>query len=910
MVPLSAAVDQLMADNSLALELTHPIRLVCLAVIPVLLYYFWRSLVDFPRWQRSVSLAVRTVIVLLLVLALAGLTLLRPTTEQFVVFIVDRSTSVGDESTRAANTFLDEALTKASGNKFAILPFAKEPGQLQTTPTRSVSEGSTQARSASEGPSTPEQPSPVSQGTNIESALEAAVASLPPGYVPSVVLLSDGNETLGDGLKAALKAGLPISTVPLATRNEPEVQVAGVTLPAQVRQGEPFYVEVAINSNHDDEGIVTVYRGPHEVVRETRAIKKGENRFRFQQTVTSERLAHYTARIQGLKSDTLLDNNTESGLVFTSGKPKVLIVESDPKLIRELTFALEQEDIQVDLRPPTGMPDNLADLQNYELLILSNVPATALTQRQMEVARSYVQDLGGGFMMLGGEQSFGLGGYYKSVLEEILPVRSDFEKEKEKPSLGMAIVIDKSGSMGGDKIEMAKTAARQAVELLGNSDQVAVIAFDGDTYVMSEMQSAGNKGRISDEISRIDAGGGTVMYPAMERAYEMLVATPARLKHVIILTDGISMPGDFLGLASTMQSARITCSTVAVGNDADKNLLEEVARTGQGRFYITDDPAAIPQIFAKETVTASKSAIDEQPFVPQVVRTTQTFADIDLENAPFLLGYVMARPKPTCEVILATEKGDPLLVWWRYGLGMTVAFTSDAKARWSAEWLTWPGYTKFWSQLVRHTMRKSDAKGVAVEVAQRGGRATLTLDAIDPAGRFINAAETEMAIIDPQLATKKLPLNQTAPGRYVADFETPLSGPYHLELTQKVGGQVLYQQSRGISVGYSDELRLKPTNETLLKSIADASSGKHQIAAADVFASTGRTARRPTPLWPWLVTAATLLLVLDVALRRIDLSLFDRQRSNAIPALRSHTAAQGHRGNGASRQRSRPTPVR
>jgi len=504
-----------------------------------------------------------------------------------------------------------------------------------------------------------------------------------------------------------------------------------------------------------------------------------------------------------------------------------------------------------------------------------------------------VQDLGGGFMMLGGEQSFGLGGYYKSVLEEILPVRSDFEKEKEKPSLGMAIVIDKSGSMGGDKIEMAKTAARSAVELLGNSDQVAIIAFDGDTYVMSEMQSAGNKGRISDEISRIDASGGTVMYPAMEKAYEMLVATPARLKHVIMLTDGISSPGDFLGLASTMQAARITCSTVAVGNDADKDLLEEISRTGQGRFYITDDPAAIPQIFAKETVTASKSAIDEQPFVPQVVRTTQTFADLDLENAPFLLGYVMTRPKPTCEVILASEKGDPVLVWWRYGLGMTVAFTSDAKARWAAEWLTWPGYSKFWSQLARHAMRKSDAKGIAVEVTQRGGRATLTLDAIDAAGRFVNAAETEMTLIDPQLATKKLPLSQTAPGRYFAEIETPLSGPYHVELTQKVNGQVLYQQSRGLSVGYSDELRLKPTNEALLQSIAASSGGKYNVAAADCFASTDRVATRPTPLWSWLVSAAALLLVLDVALRRIDLSLMLSRPKAAATSERANPRTNG-----------------
>lgn len=855
---------------TIGIELTHPMRLVYLAILPVLVYYFYRSLADFPRWQRWISLACRSLIVVLLVLALAGLTLLRPTREQFVIFAVDESTSVGEQSSAVAQKFIDDAVAKAGAHKFAILPFAKEPGELRKSNAPADPNGKAPAANET-----------AAKGTDIGAALETAIASLPPGYVPSVVLLSDGNETAGSGLKAALQGGIPVSTLPLPTRIDPEVQVSAVNLPAQVRQGEPFYVEVVIDANHDDEGLVTVYRGPHQVVSERRAIKKGENRFRFQQTVTSERQAHYSARVQALASDTLLDNNVGSGLVFTSGKPRVLIVESDPKLLRELTFALEQEDIQVDLRPPTGMPETLADLQNYELLILSNVPATALTQRQMEIARTYVQDLGGGFMMLGGEQSFGLGGYYKSVLEEILPVRSDFEKEKEKPSLAMALVIDKSGSMSGDKIEMAKTAARSAAELLGNSDQVGVIAFDGDTYVVSEMQSASNKGRISDEISRIEAGGGTVMYPAMERAYEMLVATPARLKHVIILTDGISSPGDFQGLAATMQSARITVSTVAVGSDSDTSLLEEIAQTGQGRFYLTEDPAAIPQIFAKETVTASKSAIDEQPFVPQVVRTTQTFADVDLENAPFLLGYVMTRPKPTCEVILASEKGDPLLVWWRYGLGMTVAFTSDAKSRWAAEWLSWAGYSKFWAQLVRQTMRKSDAKGVAVDIVQRGGEATLTLDAADPAGRFINGAETELTLIDPQLAIKKLPLAQTAPGRYVARFDTPLSGPYHMELTQKVGGQVLYQQSRGLTVGYSDELRLRPTNDELLRSIANVSGGKYQPKPDEVFAATQRTAQRPTPLWPWLVTAAAIVLVADVALRRIDLSLIYGKKPTA-----------------------------
>jgi uncharacterized membrane protein len=574
----------------------------------------------------------------------------------------------------------------------------------------------------------------------------------------------------------------------------------------------------------------------------------------------------------------------DSALVFAAGKPRVLIIESDPNLIRDLAYALEDEGIQADVRPPQGMPDALADLQNYELVALSNVPATALSQKQMEVARTYVQELGGGLIMLGGEQSYGLGGYYKSTLEEVLPVRSDFEKEKEKPSLGMVLVIDKSGSMEGDKIEMAKTAARSAVELLGRRDQAAVVAFDGDTYMICEMQSSNNKAKISDEISRIDAGGGTTMYPAMEMANEILMATNAKLKHVILLTDGMSTPGDFEGLAQQMAASRITVSTVGVGEGADADLLETIARVGKGRYYFTDDPAQVPQIFARETVTASKSAIDEQAFLPQVVRATHALSGLDLESAPFLLGYVMTRPKPTCEVILATEKGDPLLAWWRYGLGMTAAFTSDAKNRWAAEWITWPGFGKFWTQVVRQVMRKSDARGISVELARRGGTAELNVDAVDKLGEFLNDSAVELMVIDPQLKQEKSSLKQTAPGRYHADLTTKKPGAYHMELAIKRNGQDLYRQARGMTVGYSDELRIRPTNENLLREIAAASGGEYGPSAEDVFRNDGRTADRPLPLERYLLTAAALLLVWDVALRRIDFSLHWPFRTRAAPS--------------------------
>ncbi|MBI3865290.1 MAG: VWA domain-containing protein [Planctomycetia bacterium] len=838
--------------------MTHPAWLAGLIVLPVLIYYFYRTLADFARWQRIVSLSARIAIAVLLVLSLCGLTLLKTTREQYVVFVVDRSLSVGEQAEREVASFIDRALVGAGTNRAAFVTFGARPGQvLEDRPAASAAP----------------LPEAEAQGTNLAAAIEAAAGAIPPQYVPRIMLFSDGNQTEGDAVTAALQARLPVSTVPLQTLPDPEVQVSAVTVPAQVREGEPFYVEVVVDSNHEDEGTIEVYRGAHKVVDARHKLKKGENRFRFEQSITRERLAMYAVRIRGLSQDTLLDNNSESGLVFTAGKPRVLIIDSDPKLLQQLVWALEQEEIDVDVRPPQGMPDNLADLQNYELLMLSNVPATSLTQRQMEVARTWVQDLGGGFMMLGGEQSFGLGGYYKTALEEILPVRSDFEKEKEKPSLAMVLVIDKSGSMGGEKMELAKTAAKSAVELLGPSDKIGVIAFEGETFWISEVQPASNKSRIMDDISRIEAGGGTVMYPAMESAYEALQGTVAKLKHVIILTDGISSPGDFEGLAATMVGARITVSTVAVGNDADKNLLEEIARIGQGRHYFTDDPSAVPQIFAKETVTASKSAINEQPFVPQVIRPTQALADIDFATAPFLLGYVMTRPKPTCEFILASEKGDPLLAWWRYGLGMTVAFTSDAKSRWAAEWLTWPEFSKFWAQVVRHTMRKNEAKGVTVDVSRKGNRATVTVDAIDPAGRFLNQAETDLTVIDPQFGNHKLTLAQTAPGRYSGHFETPQSGAYHLDLTQKQSGRALYHQTRGLMVGYPDELRLRPTNEDLLKTVARVSGGEFSPQPEQVFAAGDKTADRATPLWPWLVLTATIVLVLDVALRRIDFDI-------------------------------------
>jgi Ca-activated chloride channel homolog len=867
------------------LELIRPWLLLLLLPAALIVYVFYRlSLSDFAKPQRLVSLAARMLIIAAVILAIAGLHWLRTTEERFVVVLNDESQSIGEQGAEMTKSFVKSMQEASNQDRVVVLPFAESPGKVidadawlkvvdnpNGSPRESTDLNPAAQRSiAAENDKTTES-SKYRRDTHIAAAIQAAAGYMPPGYVPHMVLLTDGNETLGDALSVASQSRIPISTVPLPAPSSPEVQMAEVNLPAEVREGEPFMVEVVVQSNHDDEGIIDVFRGDHKVLSEKKPIKKGENRFRFQQSVDRERLAVFQVRVSELASDTLLDNNATAGLVYASGKPRVLIIESDPSLIRELAYALEDEGIQVDVRPPQGMPETLADLQNYETLILSNVPATSLTQQQMQLARTWVQELGGGFMMLGGEQSFGLGGYYKSTLEEILPVRSDFEKEKEKPSLGIVLVIDRSGSMSGDRIEMAKSAARAAVELLGNKDQVAVLAFDHETYVVSDMQSATNKAKIIDDIARVESSGGTNMYPAMEQAFELLQRTSARLKHAIFLTDGISTAGDFEGIAQQMASAKMTVSTVAVGDGSDTNMLEQIAKVGKGRYYFTADPAQVPQIFAKETVTASKSAIDEQPFVPQVIRTTYALADIDMETAPFLLGYVMTRPKPTCEVILATEKGDPLLAWWRYGLGMAVAFTSDAKSRWAAEWMTWPGYGKFWTQIVRQTMRKSDGRGISVALDRQGNDSRWSIDVANELGGFLNQAEVEMSVIDPQMKRETKTIPQMAPGRYGNDLKVDQPGAYHVDIAVKQSGQVIYRQSRGLIRGYSDELRIRPTNEEWLREIASVSGGRHQVDAKELFKSDGRTATRPQPLWPWLLTFACAMLIIDVALRRLDL---------------------------------------
>ena len=312
-------------------------------------------------------------------------------------------------------------------------------------------------------------------------------------------------------------------------------------------------------------------------------------------------------------------------------------------------------------------------------------------------------------IVIGGDRAFTPGGYHKTPLEDALPVISTTTRKAERPGVALVLVVDRSQSMEtGGAIELAKEAMRRAVEMLGPEDQVGVLAFDEATQWLSPIHRLTDKARVLRDIKTLTAGGRTDMGPAIDKAYLALREAFAHRKHMIVLTDGISHPADFEGLVGQIADSGITLSTVALGKEASRPLLITLARIGNGHFYACDNPADIPTIFERETTRAIAPGIREGATRVKVLRPAPFLAGVDLSHAPMLSGYVETAAKPESETILASESGDPLLAWRRFGSGTAIAFTSDAQDRWAAAWLSWPGFKPFWVQLARFAMRPVD----------------------------------------------------------------------------------------------------------------------------------------------------------------------------------------------------------
>lgn len=854
------------------LQLLRPQALWILCALPLVGAALWRSLVDLSPWQQRLSALVRMLLVAALALALARPSTIGERRTVATVLLVDVSASVGDRQLEAARKLVEDARAARHGDDvLRLVTFGAHPRLVELPPDGAPLPADALARHDADG-------------SDLAAALTLSYGLYPPGTLPRAVLVSDGNETEGDLAAEAAEAarrGVHVSVVSFPRAADDEVLVRSLTLPSDVKVGAPFEVTAEVYSSRAQPATLTLYRD--EFInpldgKKSVPLAAGANTVKWKAEVAQAGFTTFKAVVTGAGKeklrDTLPGNNAAVASVSVKGKPRVLYVEGEPGSAAYLANALKRESIDVDVRTSYGLPTSPRELAAYDLVLVSDVAQTFVGPAQMAAIEAYVRDLGGGFIMAGGENSFGSGGYTGSRLEKLLPVRFDTEKKRDQPGLALALVIDRSGSMTGEKLELAKDAAKATAELLGADDLIGVIAFDSQPTSIVRLQRAANRVRIGSDISRLTAGGGTNILPALKEAYDQLDPARAKLKHVILLTDGQASYDGIRELCDEMAEHKITISAVGVGAEADKTLLTMIAERGGGRFYYTQSAQNIPKIFTKETTEVARNALVEEQVGVHVGKRAELLDGVGIESAPPLRGYVSTKPKPLSDVILVSDLGEPILARWRVGLGQTAAFTSDVKNRWAVNWLKWPGYGKLWAHLTRSTMRhatsgsgRSYEMGVDVDPP----RAHVTVDAIGADDKFVSGLATTLSVIDPEHPGDKreVTMPETAPGRYEGDFTLGRYGAFLLRATHKQNGQTVAESTGALSLPYPREYLALPPDDALLARVASLTGGRVSPAPAQLFDAQGERITYHRELWPLCLWLAALLLLLDVAARRV-----------------------------------------
>jgi uncharacterized membrane protein len=808
---------------------------------------------------------------LLLVLAVS---LFRPQIPRWVdrlnvIFLVDVSESVSAGSQAEARRYVAEAFTgMRERDQAGVIAFgqgARVEKQLGTDTRWDRSESSVPAK-----------------GTNIAQAIELAVATLPSGEANRVVLLSDGRSNAGHAVSAAQSArdtGVDMYYVPLPLKFPREVAVESLALPREVKFGEPFDARVVAWSQGETPGRLSLFRDGEFLGSQTVALSVGKNVFTYRQALEQSGIHVYQVSVE-VEGDAIEENNRAVATVAVRGRPQVLVAEKDRSHAQALASALGAQHIDVHVVTAESIPASLAGFQKYDAVILSNIPALKMTKKQMESIRDYVKDYGGGLIMVGGEESFGLGGYYRTPVEEALPVTMDVKQKVQIPSLSVVLSIDRSGSMtlptSGKvtKLDIAKEAAQLVVELLDKENEVGVMSWDTEFVWDVPIQQVWNKSEVSHAIATIKPGGGTEGYPALKEAYEALFNRQALLKHVIFLSDGQMARREFGSLVPRMAEDKITVSSVAIGRDSDVQLMQDIARWGRGAYYYTEDVHAIPRIFAQEAERASKSSLVEQPFKARVRNPShEILQGINWDRVPPLGGYVATTPKGNAETLLLTHRDEPLLEVWRYGLGRAVAFTSDAKPKWGVDWLRWRDFNKFWAQVVRWTLRTGSRSDTVAFVERRDGAGEVTVEAISSRGDFINFLDTEVGVVSPDRQRQVVGLEQVGPGRYRGRFLARQEGVYLVGMAQRRGNRMLGSQLVSLVVPYSQEFRDLGVDESALSEMVELTGGGRLSQPRDAFLHARRRSQLWADLWPWLVGLAAAMLLSDLALRRVGLGL-------------------------------------
>jgi uncharacterized membrane protein len=820
-------------------------------------------------WPR---LLLRSTILLALVLALAGTQLVRPVDDLTVVFLIDGSDSVSPAQREAAIEYINTALAERRDNDQAAVVVFGRNALVEWAPAEL--DALTRLTSA-----------PIASRTNIAEAIQLGTALFPADTQKRLVLLSDGRENEGRALEAASLAtarGVPLDVVPMPGEGGDDVLVSALDAPDTVREGQQVPLQASIRSSIDTSGQLQVFADGELVDTLAVDIPAGTTTVDVNVPGGDTGFHRYEVRLEA-QGDTQPVNNRAATFTTVQGPPRVLLIASEREHSNALQNALQASDVQVDVRTPAQMPANPERLQQYDAVMLVDVLARDVPIAAQRALPVYVRDQGGSLAMIGGRESFGAGGWRRSPVAEALPVELDPRDTQERPDVALVLVIDRSGSMaesagiGLTKLDLAKEAVYQSSLGLEQGDQIGVVGFDTVANWVLEMQTLPSLVQIEQALSTFNAAGGTNIRSGIEPAAETLAATDARTKHVILLTDGLA-GSNYADLIADMRENNVTISVVSIGVDANP-ALSAIAEQGGGRFYRVTTLSEVPDIFLSETIIVAGRDIVEGQFTPITALPAPVVRG--LGSLPPLYGYNATEPRETARTILVSPDDKPILAQWQYGLGRSIAWTSDLKGQWAQDWVTWNEFPRFVGGLLDAMLPPQQTEGLALETRTDGAQTLIDLTVQDTDGRPREVADIEGRLLNPDDEGAPLGFAQVGAGRYRAVVETDEPGVYLAQVAVLDGdGQLVGNLTRGIAIAYSPEYRPQSAPTTagtapLLDELAQATGGRASPAAASVFAPPEQPVGIVQEIALPLLWLALLLWPLDIALRRMLLRWSD-----------------------------------
>jgi uncharacterized membrane protein len=859
----------------MSVMLAVPSALWLLAAIPLVWVALRFGRTNFNVPQRRLQAAVRSAVLALLAVALARPVISTSSSRESVVYLVDVSHSVATPAISAAADRIDALNREMAPDHWQILAFASGVTPLaDTAALRALAAAQTGAG-----------PDAIGRGaTDLERALSEARAELPPGDAARIVLFSDGRATAGDVHAAALRLaadGIPVFVEPMGVRDLGEAWIDSLHVADPVPAGATVTVTAVIGSQRPSADAFVQLRDGGRLIGEARAVlRAGATDVPIDVTLTGAG-AHVVDAALTVPGDSLAANNRLAREVLVRPPTRVLYVEGAAASARYLQQALVQGGFDVEVRAPAALPVSTADLEPWDVVILSDIARAAMSDDTMAALTTWVEQGGGGLLVAGGEAVFGessegaADGYRRTALERLLPVT--FER-KDQPDVALVIVLDKSWSMNGRVMELCKAAAQAAVDALSDRQTVGVLTFDDRLKWDVTPRNVGkHRDEIRKAITAIQPGGDTLIYPAVEQAYLALRPVKASAKHVVLLSDGRSYPDDYEGIVRKMVDAGMTVSSIAVGPSADVELLTNIAKWGRGRGYVVLDAKEVTQIFVKEAKNAM-TAFDEGEAIVPIVRARSVLSNVDMSDMPALRGRTAVVRKEAATEVLGTDTDDPLLAFWPFGLGRTAVFASDVKDRWAGAWVRWRGYSPFFSAVVRGLARQRPAP-LALDVVPgvvRGDTRSLAIgvEARDPQGRYRDLLRPLIELRAENGDTAAVTARQISPGRYDASMIVDAHRPMTVSVRETPEAAPL---SRRLTPDPDAEYRLRPADETLLQAIAMATGGVFAPDLAGVAESAPAAHTSRYAAWPVLVVAALCLWLLDVLVRRLRLFETDVQ---------------------------------